>query len=194
MPAESPRDRNFRQSPGISQVVGGKLVSSGTLALGASLLAAVPAADARVPGDERAHVPWATINICDTRDHPNAVGISARMSGDASADTELGMRFRLQYRRGGRWVRVARADSGWVVAGGGDTHFAVRGWTFMVTPPPSGRTFVFRGVVTFRWLKDGAADGDEPVPRTVIRVTRAGHPGTAGADPANTSVATCTVR
>ena len=172
----------------------GKRVTTGAAALGASLLAAVPVADARVAGDDSPRSPWATVNICDTRDHPNAVGVSARMPGDGAPGTELAMRFRLQYRRGGTWVRVARADSGWVVAGRGDARSARRGWTFMVTPPPSGRTFVFRGVVGFRWLNDEVGDGGEPMLRTLIRFTRGGHPGTTGADPSDASVATCTVR
>lgn len=173
--------------------MGGKLVTSGAAALGASVLAAAPAADARVPDGERA-APWATINICDTRDHPNAVGVSARMAAADAADTALSMRFRLQYRRGLRWVRVGRADSGWVEARTGEARSAARGWTFMVTPPARGRTFVFRGLVTFRWATAAVKDGGEPVLRTVARLTRAGHPGTLGADPANSSAATCTVR
>jgi hypothetical protein len=169
--------------------VGGKIVTSGAVALGASLLAGAPGADARTPG-ERPPSPWATINICDTRKHPDAVGISARMPGAGRSDMTLRMRFRLHYRRGARWTRVAGADSGWVRAGTGDASSVSRGWTFMVTPPPAGRTYVFRGAVRFRWVARGA----DPVTRTVVRMTRAGHPGTAGADPAGHSAATCTVR
>ena len=164
-----------------------KLRDLGAAALAVALVAA-PAAARR--GDAvRPPATWATINICDTSRHPDAVGIRGRTPGAGGEDVALQMRFRLQYRRALRWVPVKGADSRWIEAGTGDRRFAEAGQTFTVTPPSAGRTFVFRGVVAFR-----SVDADGAVLRATRRVTRDGHPGTAGADPATYSAGTCAVR
>ena len=61
---------------------------------------AAPAAAAR-----RTPSPWATVNVCDTAKHPDAIGIRASMPGTPRG-ARLTMRFRVQYRDGGG--RVAR--------------------------------------------------------------------------------------
>jgi hypothetical protein len=62
------------------------------------------------------------------------------------------------------------------------------GRTFTIRPPAGGGVFVLRGVAIFEWRR-----GDSVV-RRARRLTRGGHPGTAGADPAGYSAATCTIR
>jgi len=146
-----------------------------------ALAAAAPAA-AQVPD------PWATVNVCDTTEHPNQMGIRGDMPG-LTRRTSMYMRFRVQYRDSrGRW-RLLRtgADSGWrrVAAGRGGDHDA--GWTFEFRPPASGGAYVLRGLVQFEWRR-----GRRVVERT-REVTEAGHPGTAGAEPPDFSAATCEI-
>jgi hypothetical protein len=95
------------------------------------------------------------------------------------------MRFRLQYRDGGRWRYVQGADSGWRPLSRARGLPVELGWTFGVTPQ-SARV-AFRGVVRFRWLRDGA------VVLHRLRTTEAGHPATVGADPDGYSAATCSI-
>jgi hypothetical protein len=167
--------------------VGWKLPLFGVTALAA--VAAAPAADARTADTVTPPPAWATINICDTTAHPDAVGVRGRMRGTGDARVALRMRFRLQYRRSGEWVQVPHADSHWVAAGAGDQRYAEAGHTFTVTRPGPHQAFVFRGYVTFQWV-----DVDGLVVQSTRRVTRGGHPGTMGADPATASAATCAVR
>ena len=61
------------------------------------------------------------------------------------------------------------------------------GWSFEFKPPETGGAFVLRGIVVFTWKRGG-----EVVDR-VRRKTKQGHPGTAGADPADYSAATCAI-
>ena len=70
---------------------------------------------ATAAGSELAAPPWATVNICDTDESPNKIGIRGAMTG-LDRRTRLLMRFRVQYRDpDGRWRFVrAGADSGWL--------------------------------------------------------------------------------
>jgi hypothetical protein len=134
--------------------------------------------------------PWATVNVCDTAGHPDGVGIRGSMPGGGPR-VRLRMRFVVQFRgAGGRWRPVGAAgDSGWVDAGSAGARGSRQaGRTFTVTPPASGGTYLLRGVVRFEWRR-----GKQVVRRGRVR-TRAGHPGTAGADPPSFSAATCVVR
>lgn len=154
-----------------------------------AVLAAPPGpAGARTADSPAAPSAWATINICDTGTHPDAVGVRGRMAGVGAPDVTLRMRFRLQYRQGGQWVPVRRADSRWVTTGAGDQRYAEAGHTFMVTAPRPGQAFVIRGQVMFEWVA-----GDGLVVDSVQRQTRGGHAGTLGADPSTSSAATCAV-
>jgi hypothetical protein len=160
--------------------------------LAGAALAALPVASASArPGDllRAKPQPWATVNVCDTAGHPDGVGVRGWMPGaGGSKVVALQMRLRLQYRRGHAWLAVRGADSRWLTAGAGRAP-AETGQTFTVTPPRPGKAFVLRGVVSFRWRAPGGT-----VLRVAHKVTHAGHPDTAGADPADASSATCTVR
>jgi hypothetical protein len=155
-------------------------------ALAALTFAAVPAAgEAR-----RAPVVWATVNVCDTQEHPNEMGIRGSMTGLARY-SNMYMRFRVQFQDGkGRWRTLRNgplSDTGWrrVAAGRRGEHDA--GWTFQFKPPASGGAHVLRGVVSFEWRRAGR------VIRRERAFTEAGHPGTAGADPADFSAETCEI-
>ena len=148
----------------------------------AALVAAVPARAGAVAD------PWATVNVCDTLEHPNEMGIRGSMPG-LTRRTRMTMRFRVQYRDDGRWrfVRSRIADSGhqFVDVGRGGEHDA--GWSFEFEPPKSGGAYELRGVVDFNWKKR------DRTLRHERRVTTGGHSGTMGADPEDFSAATCAI-
>lgn len=142
------------------------------------------------PAGAAARGPWATVNVCDTAGHPDGIGIRGSMPGSGPG-VRLFMRFVVQYRGpGGRWRPVgAGGDSGWVGAGSAGVRGTRQaGQTFTVRPPASGGAYLLRGVVRFQWRRGKA------VVRRARALTRGRHPGSAGADPANYSAATCVVR
>ena len=139
---------------------------------------------------KRAPAVWATVNACDTKLHPNQIGIRGEMAGLAR-HTRMYMRFRVQFQDSeGAWRTIKSSrltDSGWVRAGVGRHGEHDAGWSFEFKPPPSGGANVLRGVVTFQWRK-----GRRVVERSKAS-TEAGHPGTVGAEPADYSAATCLI-
>lgn len=143
-----------------------------TLLLGLATLAAGASAGERDV--------WATVNVCDTTGHPDEIGIRAAVPERRARAARL--RFRVQYRdlSDGRWRPVRGADSGWRRTGGARE----RGWSFVVAG--SGMR-ILRGVVLFRWVRDGR------VVRRERRVTEGGHRSTTGADPEGFSAATCRI-
>ena len=168
------------------------------LAAGASalLFVALPATGVAAPPHEHGHAardgqPWATVNVCDTVGHPDGIGIRGSMPGTGDRRDELFMRIQVQFRRAdGTWGGLGRAaDSGFVDVGHGAARVRQAGRTFTIMPPPISRpAYVLRGIVTFDWRRDGT------VVRRVRRVTAGGHPDTPGADPADFSAATCSIR
>jgi hypothetical protein len=129
-----------------------------------------------VPAHAAGRTLWATVNVCDTAAHPDEIGIRAALPA-----RRAGVRFRVQYRAAdGRWRWVQAADSGW--------HRARRaresGWSFEVA---GDGPRILRGVVTYRWRRNGK------VVRRARRLTEVGHHSTAGADPADFSAATCRI-
>jgi hypothetical protein len=123
---------------------------------------------------------WATVNVCDTAQHPNEIGIRAALPLRGSRTASL--RFRVQYRdlTDGRWRWVRDADSGWRKVG----RARESGWSFEVA---GEGTQILRGVVTYRWKRR------KKVVRRARRVTEGGHHSTVGADPAGFSAATCRI-
>jgi hypothetical protein len=59
------------------------------------------------------------------------------------------------------------------------------GWSFQFEPPKSGPADELRGLVIFTWKRGGT------IVRRERHTTTAGHPGTAGADPADYSAESC---
>ena len=145
-------------------------------------LAAPALASARTAGS--ADNLWATVNVCDTAKHPNEVGVRASMPGTPRG-TGRRMRFRVQWRDGGRWRYVEGADSGWRVLKRARGRAIQSGWSFEFEPP--SKPITFRGVVRFRWLRDGR------VAARAMEITETGHLSTAGADPEGYSAASCSI-
>ena len=150
------------------------------LALILCLLFALAAAPASAAEEDL----WATVNVCDTDEHPDEIGIRASMPGGKPRGRLL-MRFRVQYRdlADGRWKAVRDADSGWRRIGRG-RKAQESGWSFEVAG--EGQR-ILRGVVSYRWMQRGRST------RRARRVTEGGHRSTVGADPEDFSAATCRI-
>jgi hypothetical protein len=129
---------------------------------------------------------WSTVNVCDTQNHPDDIGIAARMPGSARG-YRMYMRFYVQYADGDDWRFMKDGGkSPWVLAGSDKFSWIERGWTFSIEPPPAGTSFTLRGFVRFEWRR-----GKTKVVKRTHRYTSAGHPGTAGADPKSYSERKC---
>jgi hypothetical protein len=129
---------------------------------------------------------WATVNVCDSANHPDDIGIAARMPGTGT-NLRMYMRFYVQYLDGDEWrfVKVG-GKSPWVFAGSAKFSWIERGWTFSFDPPPAGSSFTLRGFVRFEWRR-----GKTKVVKRTHRYTSAGHAGTRDADPPGYSARTC---
>ncbi len=134
---------------------------------------------------------WATVNICNTKDHPDTIGIRGSMPGSGRAKERMYMRFQLQYfdQQEKKWHNTGDSgDSGFIAVGSAAARKAREsGRNFTVRPPRTG-AFYLRGSVTFEWRRGGK----------VIRRHRARtdsrHPGTRGADPKRFSASKCVLR
>ena len=132
--------------------------------------------------------PWATVNVCDTSNAPNTIGIRASMPGSRSGKEERYMRFVVQYfsRPDDRWYNVAAGgDSGYLSIGAG-RRARQFGRSFRIEPP-AGRSVLLRGRVFFRWRVKG------DVVRRDSALTRKGHRSNTGDDPEGYSASTCTI-
>jgi hypothetical protein len=146
-----------------------------------AVLAAVPAATAKEVKNL-----WATVNICDTKKHPDDVGIRGRMPGNGTSE-KMYMKFILQFKKAGKWVTVKPGGtSPWVSAGSAKFTWGANGRTFHVNGVKAGSSFTMRGHVKYEWRSHGN------VVQTATRNTTAGHPTSKG-DPKNYSAATCVV-
>jgi hypothetical protein len=138
----------------------------------------------KAPTVDKSPLLWATINVCDTKAHPDTIGIRASMPG-APKGTRMAMRFRVQYKTDAGWQDIGGASSGWEAVGVARGLSMESGWSFSFAHPST--PVVLRGMVQLRWRK-GAV-----VARTLEISTEAGHRSSAGADPADYSAATCTL-
>src|SRR3954452_24781968 len=146
--------------------------------------AALPASAAKRP-----KYLWATVNVCDTTVHENMMGVRASMPGDG-ARTKMYMRFVAQYYDRARqlWSDVKGSGvSKWIYVGLGIYARRQGGYTFAFDPPGGGKTFVLRGTVDYKWTKG------RRIVRTARVITKSGHPGTKGADPATYSASLCEI-
>lgn len=132
---------------------------------------------------------WATVNICDTDQHPNALGVRGSMPGNGRRQ-RMFMRFTAQYWSGReqQWKNVGGAGvSPWVYVGSARYVSRQMGWTFVFDQPSAGITFTMRGLVEYEWRK-----GDRVLKRK-SRVTKTGVEDVDGGDPPNLSKAMCLI-
>lgn len=131
---------------------------------------------------------WATIDVCNPPDQRYTVGIRGSMPGDGSEHDSMFMRFRLQHLDSvlRRWADLAKAASRFIAVG--SSGFGREGGvSFTLYQPPSGTSYMLRGVVTFQWRHGSRVLGE------VSRPTRSGHPDRTGSDPRNFSAASCRI-
>ncbi len=148
----------------------------------------LPLAVAHAAPADDARSPWATVNVCDTANAPNTIGIRASMPGSRSGQEERYMRFVVQY--------FSRADDReHAVAAGGDSGYLSIGkgrrarqfGRSLRIEPKSGQPVLLRGRVFFQWrLKGGVVRRDSSL-------TRKGHRSNTGDDPEGYSASTCTI-
>jgi hypothetical protein len=162
-----------------------RLVAFGVLLL----TLAAGSATAKAPASPR---PWATVNVCDTPGHPNAIGVRASMPGAARKQVRLYARFRVQWRDPSDrlWHNLlSGGDSGFVALGRAKAAGARQaGQVFRYQAPAAGKTQQLRGRVDFEWR----------IAKHVVRreqaLTQKGHRSAAGSDPKGYSAATCTLK
>ena len=168
------------------------MLRSTLLALAAFLvLAPAAAAGKRGPTVYDSPLLWSTINVCDSKKSPDAIGIRASMPGSGRRGEVMFMRFQVQYRskKDGLWhnfVKGAGTDSGRVKVGSARFKARQAGWEFPFMAD-KGERFRLRGVVTFEWRKRGK------IVRRAKKKTEKGHP-TSLAEPKSYSAATCVIR
>jgi hypothetical protein len=132
---------------------------------------------------------WATINVCNSA-HPK-LGIRGQIPGDGTHE-QMYMRFTAQFRGSSGWQGLGgQGRSPWVRAGSAFTKFQQIGWTFGLSRPAKGVSYVLRGYVEFEWRTK--KHGHTVVVRRAHSVTEGGHPRTTGARPRNFSAATCRI-
>jgi hypothetical protein len=132
---------------------------------------------------------WATINVCDTKDNPNTIGIRGSMPGlGGRKKTRLQIRFQVQYQEpGGAWKDTDEtADSGWRTVGRTRSAVLETGQNFKFQPPESA-PYTLRGTVRFRWQLEGRTL------KELGELTQTGHRSTDGADPQGYTAATCQI-
>jgi hypothetical protein len=142
---------------------------------------------------------WATVNICDTPLHPDAMGVRASMPGDGYRE-RMYVRFIAQAwsPRRHRWRRVhGRGRSPWLYAGSARFRSGQVGWTFEFDPPAS-QVYLVRALAIFEWRERKARRKGRRARWSVVmrrrRVTRGGIRGVAGGDLPWTSLASCYIK
>jgi hypothetical protein len=130
---------------------------------------------------ERSKNLWATVNICNTKNHPNTIGVRGQMPSLGFA-TKLRMQFRVQYWTGTAFTLV-RGLSKSIVLGPVTTGVHQAGVRFPFAPHAG----VLRGWVTFEWRLRGRRVGQ------VTRATRMGHRDADFGDPKGFSSGVCVI-
>ena len=148
---------------------------------------------------------WATVNVCDTAEQPNALGIRASMPGNGLRE-RMYMRFRAEYYDGAsnEWAPANNAVSPWVYVGSARYRYRQGGWTFTFAQPATGQNYTMRGMVDFQWrarkrrrhrryLRQRSHRARWVIARRRTKQTRSGVQAVTGADPAGISKALCLI-
>ena len=167
-----------------------------TRALAASVIAAT-ALTCAVPAEARqTRLLWATVNICDSPRYPNVVGVRASMPGNARRQWMF-MRFSaFWYRLGQRdWQPLPGGRSSWIEVASARFRARQAGYSFRVSQPPAGRSFVVRGVVEFEWraIERRRDHSGWVVKKRKRATTRSGVRGAQEGDPPGLSLGACEV-
>jgi hypothetical protein len=138
---------------------------------------------------------WATVNLCNTPQHPNMMGVRGSMPGDGKHE-KMYMRFTAEFRAADKsWKRVGGTGlSRWIYAGSALFSSEESGFNFSIDAPNAGDRFVLRGVAEFQWRAKRRVHGRVKVVvvRRATAITSAGHPS-PGSEPAGYSSAACVI-
>jgi hypothetical protein len=157
------------------------------LALAAFAATVAAAASAPPAPDTSSPALWATIDICNTTAHPDAIGIRGSMPGTGDRAESMFMQFRVEYLRNRVWTNIARrGHSAFIAVGGAASRSRQAGVDFTFRTG-AGRHYLLRGVATYQWRLHGR------VVATTLRSTTAGHGAGAGADPPGYSASVCSI-
>ena len=158
---------------------------------------------------------WATVNVCDTEKSPNALGIRTSVPGNGSNE-RIFARYTAQWWSGAqqKWLTVhGSGRTTWVPVGSADMSSRQAGWTFRFVQPPTGTTYVMRGIVELQWRdlvkrarkahrghaarRPGTLRRKARRAQRVVRertlLTKTGMKGVQGGDPAGLSKAMCLI-
>jgi hypothetical protein len=138
---------------------------------------------AAVRSAERSRSLWATINICNTRRYPDAIGIRAQMPA-LGFRTTLKMEFQVDQRtaHSASFRPVSRAKRA-VAVGSVKRGLQQEGVTFSFGP----NSGALRGTVHFEWRLGSRVLGRSS------RVTTRGHPSANFGDPPRHSASRCLI-
>ena len=157
-----------------------------------AVICAVLLAVAAPAGAATVKEPWATVNVCDTKAHPDTIGIRALIPGAKRKEVRLFMRFRVQWKdpADGLWHNlIDKGDSGFVAFGRSKKGLGREGGRlFPFDAPTGGKSQLLRGRVDFQWRIG------KRVVKRADALTEKGHHSTAGGDPKGYSAATCVLR
>jgi hypothetical protein len=208
--------------PGVVVAEHPTLQSEAGQGAGDLVAAAARSKSKRSEADEDDRPFWATVNVCDTKNSPNALGVRTSVPGNGS-DERIFARYTAQWWSGAaqEWLPVAGSGvTDWIRIGAADMSSRQAGWTFRFVQPPAGTTYVMRGVVELEWRdlvqvarKDRKAGKRHRLHRArraanrrrarkaqrvaVVRertlLTETGMKGVEGGDPAGLSKAMCLI-
>lgn len=178
--------RKYVPTAVLCATIAGFAVVPAALAGGSSNNPTPKAIKAAIAQAKRSPHLWATVNICDTRKHPNVIAIRAQMPA-LSFPTRMSELIKVDY-----WDPKAkrfRPDPNpgarhLVQLGVVSFGYEQGGQAF----PFKGYKGLLRGTVTFQWRRSGK------VLLTQTRHTTAGHPTADHGDPPGHSTAHCRIR
>ena len=161
------------------------VASTGTTAASAAAANPTPAQVAKaIHNAETSTSLWATINICDTRNQPNVLGVRGQMPS-LGFPAWLSMEIHLAYydTTHKRWVTDPGTQK--TIRLGRSAHGLQQGGATYTFP---GATPKLQASVRFVWRRSGQLLG------TTQQLTTAGHPQADFGSPPHYSAATCTIR
>jgi hypothetical protein len=124
---------------------------------------------------------WATVNFCNTKSHPNTIGVRGQMPSLGFA-AKLVMQFRVQYWNGKAFTPVRGLSK--TIALGSVTRGVYQAGVGFPFAPHAG---LLRGMVTFEWRLGNRRVGQ------AMRSTRKGHPRADFGDPKGFSSGSCVI-
>lgn len=132
---------------------------------------------------------WATVNICDTPNYPNRLGVRASMPGNGTRQT-MWMRFSASYfdRATEEWRPVGGSSrSPWIKLGDARYRSRQAGRRFLIDPPTPVTSYVVRGIVQYQWRRK------KKVVRRAKQKTLGGHPTGRNGDPHGYTAGICEI-